>query len=185
MADSDNFLRTTARLTQVAEVPDYTFHWWKLRPHPRIGTVEIRALDTQLSPQHTAALAAAVQSLALHESRCRAVEEPPAELLDEAVFRAAREGVAATLPDEDDRLRPVSEMLERMIEGVRSAAHELGCEHQLDDLFALLADGGGAGVQRGTWRGGDDGIDGVLEALVSRAEPIGEGYSSGTLSDAA
>ena len=72
MDDLDDFLDSTARLSHVAEVPDYTFHWWKLRPHPRIGTVEIRALDTQLSPRHTAALAAAVQALALHESRARA-----------------------------------------------------------------------------------------------------------------
>ena len=92
MADLDDFLRSTARLSHVAEVPDYTFHWWKLRPHPRIGTVEIRALDTQLSPRHTAALAAAVQSLALHEARAEPVEGPPAEILDEASFRAVARG---------------------------------------------------------------------------------------------
>jgi len=159
-------------------VPDYTFHWWKLRPHPRIGTVEIRALDTQLSPRHTAALAAAVQSLALHESRCRPAENPPIELLDEASFRAAREGVEATLPDEDDRLRPVPELLECMVQAIRPAAGELGCEQQLDDLAQLLADGGGAGVQRRACGGGEGGIDGVLEALVARAEPAGEGYGS-------
>jgi carboxylate-amine ligase len=171
MADIDDFLASTARLTQVAEVPDYTFHWWKLRPHPRIGTVEIRALDTQLSPRHTAALAAAVQSLALHESRCAIVEGPPAELLDEASFRAAREGVAATLPDEDDRLRPVPELLERMVDAIAPAARELGCEAQLDDLAGLLADGGGAGIQRAACGGGgSNGIDGVLETLMARAE---------------
>ncbi|HEV2775961.1 MAG TPA: YbdK family carboxylate-amine ligase [Solirubrobacteraceae bacterium] len=185
MADFDEFLRSTARLTQVAEVPDYTFHWWKLRPHPRIGTVELRALDTQLSPRHTAALAAAVQSLALHESRCRAVEGPPAEILDEASFRAAREGVAATLPDEDDRLRPVPELLHCMVEAVRRAAGELGCEQQLDDLAQLLADGGGAGVQRSAYREGERGIDAVLEALIARAEPTGTGYGASELSDAA
>ena len=183
MADIDDFLRSTARLTQVAEVADYTFHWWKLRPHPRIGTVEIRALDTQLSPRHTAALAAAVQSLALHESRCDVVEGPPAEILDEASFRAAREGVAATLPDEDDRLRPVSDLLERMVEGIRPAARELRCEEQLDDLAGLLAEGGGAGIQRAACRGGEHGIDGVLDMLVARAEPTGDGATP--LSDAA
>ncbi len=183
MADIDDFLRSTARLTQVAEVADYTFHWWKLRPHPRIGTVEIRALDTQLSPRHTAALAAAVQSLALHESRCDVVEGPPAEILDEASFRAAREGVAATLPDEDDRLRPVSDLLERMVEGIRPAARELRCEEQLDDLAGLLGEGGGAGIQRAACRGGEHGIDGVLDMLVARAEPTGDGATP--LSDAA
>lgn len=185
MADLDDFFASTARLTRVAEVPDYTFHWWKLRPHPRIGTVEIRALDTQLSPRHTAALAAAVQSLALHESRCRPAEDPPMELLDEASFRAAREGVAATLPDEDDRLWPVPELLERMVAAIRPSAVELGCVAQLDDLSELLADGGGAGVQRRACRGGESGIDGVLEALIARAEPTGEEYGAGTLSDAA
>ena len=185
MADIDDFLDSTARLSHVAEVPDYTFHWWKLRPHPRIGTVEIRALDTQLSPRHTAALAAAVQSLALHESRARPVEGPPADVLDEASFRAAREGVAATLPDEEYRLRAVPELLERMVEAVRPAAGELGCEAQLDDLAGLLADGGGAALQRAACRGGADGIDGVLDVLVARADPTGAGYGDKPLSDAA
>jgi carboxylate-amine ligase len=174
MADLDDFLESTARLSQVAEVPDYTFHWWKLRPHPRLGTVEIRALDTQLSPHHTAALAAAVQSLALHEARARPVEGPPAEILDEASFRASRAGVEATLPDEDDRLRPVPELLERMVEAIRGGAAELGCESQLDDLAGLLADGGGAGIQRAACRGGEDAVQGVLDTLVARAEPTGE-----------
>jgi carboxylate-amine ligase len=179
MEDLDDFLHSTARLSHVAGVPDYTFHWWKLRPHPRIGTVEIRALDTQLSPRHTAALAAAVQSLALFESRARPVEGPPAEILDEASFRASRGGVEATLPDEDDRLRPVPELLERMVEAIRPAAVELGCVAQLDDLAELLADGGGAGIQRRSRRGDAAGIDGVLDALVARAEPTGdEAYGS-------
>ena len=107
------------------------------------------------------------------------------ELLDEASFRAAREGVAATLPDEDDRLRPVPELLERMVEAIRPAAVELGCVAQLDDLSQLLADGGGAGVQRRACRGGENGIDGVLEALVARAEPPDDASGASTLSDAA
>jgi carboxylate-amine ligase len=179
MADLDDFLTSTARLTQVAEVPDYTFHWWKLRPHPRLGTVEIRALDTQLSPRHTAALASAVQSLARYEASADPVEGPPDDILDEASFRAAREGVAATLPDDDDELRPVAELLERMVDHIRPAARELGCEQQLDDLSALLDCGGGAGIQRNAFRGGEDGIQGVLDALVARADPErDDGYSS-------
>ena len=180
MHDLDDFLDSTARLSHVAEVPDYTFHWWKLRPHPRLGTVEIRALDTQLSPRHTAALAAAVHALALHESRAGPVEGPPAEILDEASFRAARAGVEATLPDEHGGLRPVAELLERMVETICPAAGELGCAAQLDGLATLLADGGGAAIQRACSHGGERGIDGVLDALVARAEPTGA-----PLSDAA
>ncbi|MBA3747111.1 MAG: YbdK family carboxylate-amine ligase, partial [Solirubrobacterales bacterium] len=108
MADFDDFIRSTELLTRVAEVPDYTYHWWKARPHPRLGTVEIRALDTQLSPRHTAALAAAVHALARYEAQAEPVEGPPEEILDEASFRAGRKGVEATLPDGQDRLRPVT-----------------------------------------------------------------------------
>jgi carboxylate-amine ligase len=169
MADLADFLDSTARLSRIAEVPDYTFHWWKLRPHPRLGTVEIRALDTQLSPTHTAALAAAVQSLARHEAGAEPVEGPPAEILDEASFRASRAGVAATLPGAGDRLLPVGELLGQLLALVRDDARALGCERQLADLTQLLDDGGGAGIQRRARHDGENAIDGVLQALVARA----------------
>jgi glutamate---cysteine ligase / carboxylate-amine ligase len=51
-------------LARAADVPDYTWFWWKLRPQPRLGTVEIRALDAQTSLADTAALVALVHCLA-------------------------------------------------------------------------------------------------------------------------
>jgi carboxylate-amine ligase len=166
MRDIDDFLDSTARLTQVAEVPDYTFHWWKLRPHPRLGTVEIRALDTQVSPQHTAALVAAIHALARYEADAEPVKGPPAEILDEASFRAARDGVAATLPDSTCTLRPVADLLAETTERIRPAPRDLNCEQQLDDLAALLGDGGGAGIQRSRCIGDD--VSSVRRALVQR-----------------
>jgi carboxylate-amine ligase len=172
MADFDDFTRCSAQLTRVAEVPDYTYHWWKLRPHPRLGTVEIRALDTQVSPLHSAAVVAAVHALARHEAEADPVEGPPAEILDEASFRAARAGIEATLPDDEMRLRPVAELLEDTVALVRPAARELRCESQLDDLAQLFADGGGAGVQRAAHRDGDGRA--LLQALVARAHDCSE-----------
>jgi carboxylate-amine ligase len=168
MRDFDDFARSTARLTRVADVPDYTYHWWKLRPHPRLGTVEIRALDTQLSASHTAAVVAIVHALARCEAQADPVEGPPAEILDEASFRAARAGIDATLPDGDDRLRPVSEMVSELVARLRPAARELRCEPELESVAELVADGGGAGVQRRAYR--DGGIAGLLDAVVSRRE---------------
>lgn len=165
MDDFDDFVRSTELLTRVAEVPDYTFHWWKLRPHPRIGTVEIRALDTQGSPEHTAALVAAVHALARCEAEADPVPGPPAEILDEASFRAGREGVEATLPDDAVQLRPVGELLDELVQRVRPAARELRCEHRLDGLADLFDAGGGAGVQRAAYRDGDFGA--LLRALVT------------------
>jgi carboxylate-amine ligase len=172
MRDYDDFARSTERLTRVADVPDYTYHWWKLRPHPRLGTVEIRALDTQLSPSHTAALAALVHALARHEAQADPVEGPPPELLDEASFRAAREGIEATLPDRGDQLRPVTEMTSELVARLRPAARELGCEPELDGVDRLVAECGGAGVQRRAYA--DGGIAGLLDAVVRRGEHVAE-----------
>lgn len=160
----DDFARSTARLTRVAGVPDYTYHWWKLRPHPRLGTVEIRTLDTQLSDEHTAALAATVHALALHLAEAEPVAGPPPEILDEASFLAARDGVHATLPDAHDRLRPVAELAEETLALVQPAARELDCATELEALPRLVGGGGGTGMQRAAYR--DGGFAGVLTTLL-------------------
>ncbi len=168
MEDFADFCRAANRLARVAEVPDYTFHWWKLRPHPRVGTVEFRALDTQMSLGHTAALVAAVQALARHEANADPLAGPPPDILDEASFRAARAGVEATLPDADGRLRPVADLLAETVELVRPHARELGCEQQLDGLSGLLDEGGGAGLQRAAYR--DENMARVLQGLIRAAQ---------------
>ena len=166
-ADFDDFTRYAQRLSDVAETPDYTYNWWKLRPHPRLGTVEIRALDSQLTTQHRAALVALVHALAHHEAHAEPIEGPDVAILDEASYRAAREGVEATLPDDDGRLRPVAELLDETIELVRDDARELGCETELAGLDGLLAGGGGAASQRTAYADGD--LEGLLRAVVQRS----------------
>lgn len=42
---------------------DYTRIWWDARPHPRLGTLEVRIADQQTSVERSAALAALVQAL--------------------------------------------------------------------------------------------------------------------------
>src|ERR671934_726786 len=42
---------------------DYTYIWWDLRPHPRLGTIEIRVCDAQTRLDTVAALTALVQAL--------------------------------------------------------------------------------------------------------------------------
>jgi carboxylate-amine ligase len=167
MADYEDFVRSTDRLTRAADVPDYTYHWWKLRPHPRLGTVEIRALDTQLSTPHRAALVALVHALARHCAETDPGDDAMApEILDEASFRASREGVAATLPDADGRLWPVTDLVDETLERVRPAAQRLGCADELDGIPALVSDGGGAGLQRAACNGD---VASVLGSLLLAA----------------
>ena len=39
-------------------IEDYTYLWWDVRPHPNLGTVEVRVFDQQTRVEHTVALAA-------------------------------------------------------------------------------------------------------------------------------
>jgi carboxylate-amine ligase len=170
MADYADFVAFAERLTRAAGVPDYTFHWWKLRPHPRLGTVEVRALDVQDDLARTASLIALVHSLARHEATAEPRPAPPPEILEEASYRAGREGLAAELPDADGNPRPLAAVLEETLALARPAAAELGCAAELEGIVTLVDAGGGAGIQRA-----DDersGIDAVLQGLLERTAAL-------------
>jgi carboxylate-amine ligase len=164
MRDFSDFRSMAQLLARAADVPDYTWFWWKLRPHPRLGTVEIRALDAQASLRDTAGLVALVHCLARHAAEADPEPDPPAEVLEEGSFRAARFGVYARLPDAEGRLRPVDELLEAALAIARRYAEELDCADQLDGLPVLLSRGGGAGLQR-SWHE-IAGMDGLLRELT-------------------
>lgn len=164
MRDFADFRAMTRLLARAADVPDYTWFWWKLRPHPRLGTVEIRALDTQASLEDTAGLVALAHCLARHAAEADPEPDPAAEVLEEGVFRAARFGVRARLPDADGQLRPVSELLDDALALARGYAPELHCADELDRLPALLARDGGAGRQRAAYE--IAGMDGLLRELT-------------------
>ncbi len=148
LRDYGDFVDLARLLTAAADVPDYTWFWWKLRPHPRLGTVEVRALDVQTSLADTAAVAALTHCLARAATeRNDAVATAP-ELIEEGLFRAARFGTAAELPDDRGRLRPVAALLEAALASAEPYAGELGCREALEGLPALVDRRGGAGHQR-------------------------------------
>jgi carboxylate-amine ligase len=139
--DHADWEETTAAILAAGDFADETFLWWDLRLHPRLGTVEVRSLDTQSSLAATVAIAGLVHDLAR-----RAAEEPPvvptpSEALAQSSFRASRDGLGAELWD-GERLRPVRELASR----------------------ALLARVGGADRQRAALK--SSGVPGLLRFLV-------------------
>jgi len=164
MRDYSDFRAMARLLARAADVPDYTWFWWKLRPHPRLGTVEIRALDAQTSLEDTAGLVALAHCLARHAADADPAPDPSAEVLEEGAFRAARFGVRAELPNAEGRLRPVAELLDEALATASAHAGELGCEEELGSLSALLAHGGGAGRQRAAYE--IAGMGGLLRELT-------------------
>jgi len=170
MADFEDFQTATERLVRAAEVPDYTWFWWKLRPHPRLGTVEIRALDAQTRPEETATLVALAHCLAREAATAPARPHPPAEVLEEAIFKAARFGTRARLPGVDGVPRPLPEILRETVPGAREHAQDLGCEAELEGLDGLLARSGEA-RQREAYE--IAGLQAVLRELLSATDPDG------------
>jgi carboxylate-amine ligase len=154
-------------MARAAGVPDYTWFWWKLRPHPRLGTVEVRCLDVQAGLRDTAALAALVHCLARHHAE-HAIQDPsPPELIEEGLHRAARYGTAARLPGRDGEPRPLAAVLDEALARCEPHVGELGCRAQLEDLDALVGAGGGAGRQRAVCEVA--GMQSLLRALAARA----------------
>jgi carboxylate-amine ligase len=172
MRDFEDFCARSAVLTRAASVPDYTWFWWKLRPHPRLGTVEVRALDAQSSLEDVAALVALVHGLAREAAtNGRLPPALPAEILDEGAFRAARYGTAAELPDAEGRLTGVAELLDEALALARPHARDLGSEDELDGVRRLLEQGGGAGRQRAAYAIG--GMGQLLRETVERTSATG------------
>jgi carboxylate-amine ligase len=160
--DLDDYARTIAAVTQAGGLSDYTYVWWDVRLHPRLGTIELRELDAQSRIADAEAIAAFVQALARRLAEHRGAAEP-SEAIAESSFRASRDGIEATLLHEGE-LRPVRDIVRRTLEDVTPAARELGGERALGGIERLLGEGGGAGRQRAAL--GRGGIEEVLDQLA-------------------
>jgi carboxylate-amine ligase len=160
--DFEDFERAIEPMLAAAELDDYTSLWWDVRPHPRLGTVEVRVMDAQASLDSVAALAALVHGLAIHEAQSDRREWLDREPIEEAVFSATSKGLEARLPDHEGRLRTVPELAREAVELARRYVPDAA---PLDGIDRILADGGGADRQRRAHA--SDGISGVLRMLVA------------------
>jgi carboxylate-amine ligase len=167
-AGYDDFAATVAELQALGECPDYSFLWWDVRPHPRLGTLEIRALDAQSSLDDLTGLVALIHCLAVHEATAPAGRPMSAEALRELSFRACRDGLDAQLWL-DDGLRPAREVAYRAIGLAGAYAADLGCWDELMQLHRLLEDGNGAQRQRRHEREG--GMRLLLRRLADETVP--------------
>lgn len=165
--DFGDYEATLAASTAAAEVEDYTMLWWDLRPHPRLGTVELRELDAQSSLEDVAAIAALAQALAAEAADGATGPDEPQEAVAWSSFRAARDGTAARIAD-GGSLAPLAEVARRAVERARPAARDLGPDHALDGVERILRDGGGAGRQREAHAAG--GMAALLELLIRQTE---------------
>ena len=156
-------------------VDDYTRIWWDIRPHPRLGTVEVRVMDAVSRVDDAVALAAYVQALVRRYAAADEGAETLAAchpvLTQESKWRAARYGLRATVIDP---VRggpvPIAGMIERTLDELAPYARELGCEQELDGVRRILRDGNGADRQLQVYAAGGDAAAVVRDiATVTRA----------------
>jgi carboxylate-amine ligase len=165
--DYEEFRRVADQLIVAAGVNDYTYIWWDVRPHPRLGTVEVRAFDVQTEVTTSAAVAALIQAIAAKE-----LDRPSApglyrEALEESYFQATSHGLDAEILLDGETPEPAREAGHRVLESVGSYAGELGGAAALEEIERILREGNGADDQRRIER--QSGMEGLLAHLAEPA----------------
>ena len=145
---------------------DYTYIWWDLRPHPTLGTIELRICDGQTRLDSVAGIVALAQclvaTLAERFEEGKPLPSQPITLVNENKWRAARYGLETDLIDlEHDQERPAREAVAELVELAEPAARRLGCEAELANGEHVLARGTGSEEQRRVYE-----VDGNLLAVA-------------------
>src|SRR6476469_7639938 len=130
------------RFVRIGLADGYTRFWWDIRPHPRFGTLEVRAPDQPTAVENTAAFAALLQAL------CVTVlggEPPvPANRGDYAQNRwaALRFGPRAELVQPDgERLVGIEELTHELLALIEPAVRVLGSARALEVLDPSSCEG--------------------------------------------
>jgi carboxylate-amine ligase len=166
--DYEEFLAVADQLIAAAGVADYTYIWWDVRPHPKLGTVEVRGMDVQAEVEANAAVAALIQALAARE-----IERPTApglarEALEESYYQAGRYGLKARLLVDAETAAPAAEVARQTLDAIAPFARELGGEEALAEIERILREGNGADRQREVHA--REGMPGLLDWLARRTD---------------
>jgi carboxylate-amine ligase len=150
--DWADYERRVEFMIEAGVIEDYTYLWHDVRPHPNLGTVEVRVMDSQTHVEHAIGLAALVQAmvreLAVHFDEGKRLSRYPFEMLDENKWLAARHGLDGELVDLPSSERVATRALaRRLLDRLREHATDLGSLPALEAVEDLLAKGNGAARQ--------------------------------------
>jgi carboxylate-amine ligase len=154
-------------LVAMGNIPDFSWFWWDVRPHPRHGTVELRVPDAQAEPNYVVALAALTQCL-VATADDYAPED--ARYVSENKWRAIRSGLEASFYDfSTGKEKGARETARDLVARLRPVSQDLGCEAELEGVLDILQRGTGAELQRAAYekRGSlEDVVDYLLETTA-------------------
>ena len=178
----DEFAAVIGQLERTGCIADYTHIWWDIRPHPRLGTLELRICDAVTRVEDVVAITALYQGLVKMYSeeltRTGSVPSYHRILVVENKWLAARYGLEAPVMDLATGRRnrvPVAQLVRRTLRDVEPHARELGSERELEGVREILARGNGADRQLRVWNANRDIVEvvrEVAEATEAAAAPV-------------
>lgn len=131
-----NHMISTGFINSIREI------WWDVRPHHNFGTVEVRVCDMPGNLKDTLAITALIQCLvkALSDLIDQGAYQHDCHpmMVRQNKWRASRFGLQAELVDSFTfEVRPMTEIIERLVARLRSTSQELNCESYLDNCLEM------------------------------------------------
>jgi carboxylate-amine ligase len=168
--DYEDYAALVGQLERTGCIADYTHIWWDIRPHPRLGTIEMRVCDAVTRLEDVIAITALYQAIVkMYCEQYDAGKEIPSwhrMLTTENKWLAARYGLEAPVMDLATGRRnrvPVAQLIRRTLRDVEPHARELGSERELEGVREILARGNGSDRQLRVWNANRDIIEVVRE----------------------
>jgi carboxylate-amine ligase len=136
----ENFESYFSKMVSTGVIGGMKDFYWDIRPKPEFGTIEVRVLDTPLSVDRAAALAAYIQTLAryLLLDRPLTLREDDYLVYTFNRFEACRFGLAGTLvaPETGER-RTIADDVLATLEKLGPHAEALGSTEALEEIASI------------------------------------------------
>ena len=167
-SEFEEYMDTLLRARTIRSIKEV---WWDVRPHPDLGTVEIRMFDGLPTVREIGMVAALSQSLVqlfdAQLDRGYQLPSPSSWVVRDNKWRATRYGLDATvITDESGTTAPLRDELYELVRELEPVADRLGCLEELRVTSEVLDHGASYERQRAVLAY-DGELTGVIDALVT------------------
>ena len=164
----EDYMDTLLRARTIRSIKEV---WWDIRPHPDLGTVEIRMFDGLPTAREVGMVAALSQSLVqlfdTQLDRGYRLPSPSSWVVRDNKWRATRYGLDATvITDESGTTAPLRDELYELVRELEPVADRLGCLEELRVASEVLEYGASYQRQRAVLAHVGEMTD-VIDALVT------------------
>ncbi len=167
-SEFEDYMDTLLRARTIRSIKEV---WWDIRPHPDLGTVEIRMFDGVPTAREVGMVAALSQSLVqlfdIQLDRGYRLPSPSSWVIRDNKWRATRYGLDATvITDDSGTTAPLRDELYELIRELEPVADRLGCLEELQVASEVLEYGASYERQRAVFSYVGE-MTGVVDALVT------------------